>query len=96
MCCQILYSFLSQVLFFISKNNVVFEKDELVKARQQSEARLGMEITSLKENLHGGRKELESKEKKLKEANQMNVRLEKEKDDLRGDIAGKVLKVPFY
>ena len=55
-----------------------------------------MEITSLKENLHGGRKELESKEKKLKEANQMNVRLEKEKDDLRGDIAGKVLKVPFY
>lgn len=54
-----------------------------------------MEITSLKENLHGGRKELEIKEKKLKEANQMNVRLEKEKDDLRGDIAGEVLNFFF-
>ena len=68
----------------------------MVKARQQSEARLGIEITSLKENLHGGRKELEMKEKKLKEANQMNVRLEKEKDDLKGDIAGQVLIIPLY
>ena len=55
-----------------------------------------MEITSLKENLHGGRKELETKEKKLKEANQVNTKLEKEKDDLKGDIAGKVLDIPLY
>ena len=59
------------------------------KANEESEARLNMEIKSLRENLSSSRKEIEDGKAKTKELNYSIAGIEKEKDTLRGDVAGK-------
>ena len=55
-----------------------------------------MEIISLKENLTRGRKDVESRERKVEEVTKNLLKLEKEKDDLKGEIAGKKLFLFLY
>ena len=67
------------------------EKEDLKNANEESEARWNMEIRSLKENLISSRKEVESGKSKVNELYDEISNMKKEREDLRGDIAGIVL-----
>ena len=74
------------------QENIQREKDDLKKANEESEARLNMEIRSLKENLLGSRKEIDSRQSRIDELQNAISSVEKEKENLRGDVAGKILR----
>ena len=61
------------------------------KANEESEARLNMEIRSMKENLISSRKEVESGKLKISELHNDISDMERERENLRGDVAGKVM-----
>ena len=67
------------------------EKEDLKNANEESEARLNMEIRSLKENLVSSRNEVENGKLKVNELHYDITNMKKEREDLRGDIAGIIL-----
>ena len=73
------------------QENIEREKGDLKQAKEESEARFNMEIRSLKENLLGSRKEIDSRQSKIDELQNAISGMEKEKENLRGDVAGKIL-----
>ena len=73
------------------QENIEREKGDLKQAKEESEARFNMEIRSLKENLLGSRKEIDSRQSKIDELQNAISGMEKEKENLRGDVAGEIL-----
>ena len=59
---------------------------------EQSEARLNTQISSLTENLTAARKEAEDAQKKMKEAEDKLTVSEKQIDNVRGEVAGEILR----
>lgn len=64
------------------------EKNELTQKLEQTEARLNIQISSLKENLECARKDAEKAEKRKCEAEEKVKAAQNDSNDLRGEIAG--------
>ena len=71
--------FLFPLLFF-SQHSEIKEKEIGMKKHEENEAKLTMQITALNENLGTVKKEWQSSQRRVSE-------LEKQTDDLRGEIA---------
>lgn len=68
--------------------NETQELEELKKSKEQAEARLNIQISSLNENLTAARTEAEKCQQQTKETETKLAVAEKRNDDLKGDIAG--------
>ena len=68
--------------------NETQELEELKKSKEQTEARLNIQISSLNENLTAARTEAEKYQQQTKETETKLEAAEKRNDDLKGEIAG--------
>lgn len=68
--------------------NETQELEELKKSKEQTEARLNIQISSLNENLTAARTEAEKCQQQTKETETKLAVAEKRNDDLKGEIAG--------
>ena len=78
----------NRLILSFSQTNAIREKEDVEKAKEQSEARLLLEMKSVNENLQNARQEIDKREDKIKDFGVKIAQAEKEKDDLKGDIAG--------
>lgn len=65
---------------FLSQRSEIKEKEEENKKHEEEKAKLAMQFTALNENLATMKKEWQSSQRRVSE-------LEKQTDDLRGEIA---------
>ena len=68
--------------------NETQELEELKKSKEQTEARLNIQISSLNENLAAARTEAEKYQQQTKETENKLEEADKRNDDLKGEIAG--------
>lgn len=68
--------------------NETQELEELKKSKEQTEARLNIQISSLNENLTAARTEAEKYQQQTRETETKLEAAEKRNDDLKGEIAG--------
>ena len=84
---------LSFIFVFLFKANETQELEELKKTKEQTEARLNIQISSLNENLTAARTEAEKFQQQTREAGAKLSEAEKRNDDLKGEIAGNVISI---
>lgn len=84
---------LSFIFVSLFKANETQELEELKKTKEQTEARLNIQISSLNENLTAARTEAEKFQQQTREAGAKLSEAEKRNDDLKGEIAGNVISI---
>lgn len=73
--------------------NETQELEELKKDKEQTEARLNIQISSLNENLAAARAEAQKYQQETKETQEKLEQAEKRNDDLKGETAGECVLV---
>ena len=68
--------------------NETQELEDLKKSKEQTEARLNIQISSLNENLAAARTEAEKFQEETRDTGEKLAQAEKRNDDLKGEVAG--------
>lgn len=68
--------------------NETQELEDLKKSKEQTEARLNIQISSLNENLAAARTEAEKFQQETKQTEEKLSEAEKRNDELKGEVAG--------